>query len=898
MELKRYQQAALDALSRFLTVAPAKGPAAAFAEEVARQEEAARLEGRKVDPRRYVVPFAEMPDIPYVCLRLPTGGGKTLLAAETIRLGAAFVQKAHPVVLWMVTSDAIKRQTVEALKDARHPYRARLEAVTGGRTRIFDIDEFETLRPADIGRFTCVIVATIQSFRVSDTSQRKVYAYQEEFEPHFSGLPGEGMEVVTAEDAAREPLLAGRVGSVKFSFANLMHHHRPLMIVDEAHNAVTGLTRDVQARLRPAAIIEFTATPKGVSNVLFSVTAGALKDEEMIKLPIRVRPHDGWEEAVTGAVATRNMLEEKAKREAEFLRPVALYQAQAKNGHPTAEELRRYLVEEKAIPAAWIKVATGESRELDGVNLRDPDEPTRHVITVQALREGWDCPSAYVLCATQKVASATAVEQLLGRVLRMPYARRRKDAALNMAYAHVAEPSFADVAASLRDRLIDMGFTDEEVRQSLRPATVEEDDQGRLFDPDPVAPKPVLTYEIPDTEAARAALRDLAEAGAEFIRTGTGTLKVGVKGPVSEAVSAVLESHVPEAGRAALRAEIERHAEKVQAALSPAEKGASIEVPFLMVGMDGDLFQADTDLIMERVDWSILTHAAQVTEAELSFRRAENVIEIDIEGEKLVYSQTQTTQAPLAGLVEPDEATIEASLVQWLERQCRAADIPPDEMAAWLARVVSWLVTGRGIPVRTLIDWQYPLAARVRAKISGIRAEVRQQAHQMALFDATAVLGSDPSCVARFDAASYANVPTTPTGAFRLKRHLLGADRVPLLDGDLGGEEFRCAWTLDGLEEVDLWVRNLPKHPASFWLPRVQGRFYPDFVARLTDSRLFVVEYKGEHLVTAQEAREKDMLGRLWARRTGNLFLTVRRMQHGIDPKSQMLNAIRSGGSE
>lgn len=893
MELKRYQQSALNSLSRFLTRSGAKGPAAAFAEEVVRQEEEAQLEGRRLEPRRYETPFADMPGMPYVCLRLPTGGGKTLLAAEAIRLGADFVQKPHPIVLWMVTSDAIKRQTVEALKDVNHPYRQRLDAVTGGRTRVFDIEEFETLRPSDIGRFTCVIVATIQSFRVTDTTQRKVYAYQEEFEPHFSGLPAEGMELVTAADAAREPLLAGREGTVKFSFANLMYHHRPLMIVDEAHNAVTGLSREMQARLRPSAIIEFTATPRGVSNVLFSVTAGALKDEEMIKLPIRVRPHDGWEEAVTGTVATRNMLEEKAKREAEFLRPVALYQAQAKNGHPTVEELRSYLIEEKAIPPAWIKVATGDNRELDGVNLRDPNEPTRHVITVQALREGWDCPSAYVLCATQRVASATAVEQLLGRVLRMPYAKRRRDAALNMAYAHVAEPSFSEVAASLRDKLIDMGFTDEEVRQSLRPASVEEDAQGQLFDPDPVAPKPVMTFEIPDSDEARADLAGLAEAGTEFIRTDTGTLKVGVKGAVTEAVASTIERHTPEEHRPALRAEIDRHEAQVEAALSPAEKGAAIEVPFLMVEMDGDLFQADTDLIMERVEWSILNHPSQITEAEMSFRRAENVIEIDVEGEKLVYSQTQTTQLPLVGLADPNNATLESSLVQWLERQCRAADIPPTDLSAWLARIVANLVTERGIPARTLIDWQYPLATRIRAKIAEIRAGVRQQAHQIALFDDKAVLGADPACVARFDAESYANVPTTPTGAFRLRRHLLGADRVPLLDGDLGGEEFQCAWALDSLEEVELWVRNISKHPASFWLPRVQHRFYPDFIARLTDGRLFVVEYKGEHLATAQDAREKDMLGRLWAKQTGNLFLTSRKMQHGIGVQDQMLNAIR-----
>src|SRR3546814_11871706 len=75
-------------------------------------------------------------------------------------------------------------------------------------------------------------------------------------------------------------------GGVKFSFANLLHIHRPLMVVDEAHNAVTGLSREMQARVNPSAIVEFTATPRFDSNILHSVTAQELKQEEMNKLPI------------------------------------------------------------------------------------------------------------------------------------------------------------------------------------------------------------------------------------------------------------------------------------------------------------------------------------------------------------------------------------------------------------------------------------------------------------------------------------------------------------------------------------------------------------------------------------------------------------------------------------
>ncbi len=890
MQLKEYQKATLATLDAFFARALASGPEAAFAHAVAQQERLSALEGRKLEPRTYR-PLEALPDVPYVCLRLPTGGGKTLLAAETIRLAArSYLRRAHPLTLWFVPSDAIKTQTLEALKDRAHPYRRRLDENFGGHVRVFDIAEFEMLRPQDLARSACVVVSTIQAFRVTNTTGRKVYAHHEELEPHFSAVPTEGMEVVSPEEAAGNDMLTA--GAVKFSFANLLYHQRPLMIVDEAHNAVSGLTRDVQARIRPAAIVEFTATPRDRNNILHSVTARALKDEEMIKLPIRVRPHDDWREAVTGAVATRNMLEEKANRDRDHIRPVVLYQAQAKNGHPTVAELKRYLVEEKLVPEDRIRIATGEQRELDGVNLRDPKEQTRHVITVDALKEGWDCPSAYVLCATQRLQSKSAVEQLLGRVLRMPYAARRKDAALNSAYAHVSEPSFREAAQALTDKLIDMGFTDEEVRESLKPRGIEVDPQGTLFDPDPVRPKPVFQVTVADDEATRTRLYALQDEGVDFVPKEDGTLVVGVRGAVSEEVANTVRDITPAAELPAFEARIADHRANVEADRSLAERGVTIEVPQLLVRMEGETFLAETDAMMERVDWSLDRHAARLSEEELSFHRSHDVVEIDLDGERLVYSRTTQEQTALPGFSTASDADLEASLVQWLERECRAPDIPQSEIMPWIAALITDLLTERGLDVRTLIDWQHQVAARIRWKLGSIREEARRRAYQMALLDDEAAPTHDTRQIIRFDAETYATVPTQPTGAFRFRRHLLGADRAPLIDGDANGEEFQCAWSLDSLDEVEVWTRNVARHPHSFSLPRVGHRFYPDFIARLTDGRLFVVEYKGEHLVGAPEAREKDTIGRIWARTTGNVFLMVRKMAHGIDMTGQLRAAV------
>ena len=213
-------------------------------------------------------------------------------------------------------------------------------------------------------------------------------------------------------------------------------------------------------------------------------------------------------------------------------------------------------------------------------------------------------------------------------------------------------------------------------------------------------------------------------------------------------------------------------------------------------------------------------------------------------------------------------------------------------MPPWIAAVLADLTTNRNVNVRTLIDWQHQIAARIRWKIQAICDAERTRAHQIALFDEGAKPTWSESRLVRFDDTIYQNVPTQTIGAFRFKRHLLGADRAPLIDGDLNAEEFQCALSLDSLDEVEVWVRNVARHRDSFSLPLVGRRFFPDFVAKLRDGKLFVVGYKGEHLIGAPEAREKDAIGRIWARTTGNVFLMVRRVDHGLDMSDQMKNAL------
>ena len=89
---------------------------------------------------------------------------------------------------------------------------------------------------------------------------------------------------------------------------------------------------------------------------------------------------------------------------------------------------------------------------------------------------------------------------------------------------------------------------------------------------------------------------------------------------------------------------------------------------------------------------------------------------------------------------------------------------------------------------------------------------------------------------------------------------------MPAFDGAEDGEEFQCAQVIDSLPSLKHWVRNVARHPRSFWLPTASDKFYPDFVAEMEDGRLLVVEYKGAHIAegkdTDEEARHRRAMGK------------------------------------
>ena len=879
MQLKQYQVDTLSILQRFFEDARVAGPKNAYETITGEPEHAVRL-GRYGGS--YTAPLENLPEVPYVCLRLPTGGGKTILAAHAVQVARdAWIEKDYPPVLWLAPTKTIRLQTAQALKNPLHPYRQALDEKFNGRVRVFDISDFTHIRPQDLRDYCCIVVGTIQTLRVTNTEGRRVYAHNEDMEPHFSMLPKTMPGLEEVDD--------GGGGGFKFSFANLMHLHRPLMIVDEAHNAVTGLTREMQTRLNPCAIVEFTATPRSNSNILYSVTAQELKSEEMIKLPIMLSENDTWQNAVNGAVARRAELAEIARIDADYLRPIVLFQAQSRNQEVNVDALKKHLLDIERVPENSIAVATGEQRELDGIDLFDPQCPIEYVITVEALKEGWDCSFAYIFCSVSRIQSAQNVEQLFGRVLRMPYAKRRQSAALNKAYAYLSEPSFGDAARALVDKLVNMGFEEEEAQDNIQPVIpgfrgVNTGD-GLLSLAE--VQKPTFSHTMPASPGILSALRGISHEGLVARETDGGEVEITVIGGIDASLAQSITATVPESERLGLSNAVESYRTLNRHLLSPAERGQQFSVPRLMSEIQGSLEFADTDLFMEYSDWSLLDHPARLDANEFMIRETARSFEIDIDGRQ-VRHRFLMEQEQLALNIAVEGWTPE-NLAIWLDRQVHQMDIHHAELLRWLTDLILYLTNGRGMHITALTRCKFMLARIIRGKIDRFRTSERRHAYQRYLFEPGARVEVSFDTAFEFRDGMYRD-QRRYRGHWRPNNHFLGPNQIPAFDGLDDGEEVQCAQALDRLSGVKYWVRNVSRHPDSFWLPTATDKFYPDFVALLNDGRYLVVEYKGAHIAEGSDTAEKRTVGELWERQSDGkgMFLIVEMERDGLDMRGQL----------
>ena len=870
LALKRYQQRALESLERFFEGARMGSAADAFA--------ACVDEG--LDER--YKPMPGLTEVPYACLRIPTGGGKTVMGAHIIQsAGRALLEREFPLVMWMVPTTQIKTQTLDAFRDPRHPYRQELDDAFGGKVAVFDVADFTQIRPADVGTKVCVVISTVAALRVNDKEGRKVYEHHEDLEAHFAG---------STPDV--EYLDKGADGKALASFANLLKLHGPLVIMDEAHNATTPLSYTVYERLGPRAVVELTATPDTASsNVLVSVSAFELKAEDMIKFPVVLKEHTGeWQVAVSSAVARRNSLAKVALDEPDYIRPILLIQAENARGVATVEEVKRHLVDTDGVDEKTIAIATGDQREIDRVDLFAKDCPIEVIITKQALKEGWDCSFAYVFCSVAQVRSDKDIQQLLGRVLRMPYAIRRRQEAMNKAYAHVVTDDFGRAAGELTQSLVNIGFNPMEAAAAIRDeaAAPRLPLQGGALAP--VAP-PTTRIEVrkpPDLDNVPA--RDAGRVVFIANATGSGGVLEITDEINPETVEAIVLT-APPSQRGELAAQVERHQLATAAAKAPSERGAAFAVPRLCMVEQGELELLDRGVVSATFAWDLLASPPDLS--GFRFNDETMTFEVDIEGREVTYHQVKDDVATYLPGFAQDRS--ETDLIGWLDHEIHEPSIKQPVLREWLRRAVRGLLDDRGFSLAQLLKGQFILRRKLAEQLLLKKEQAHRDAFQQALFQGgLEVVASDgpdhafayPADMTRYPAHAYYQ------GTYRFKKHYYP---VP---GDLKnvGEEFECARAIDLLEEVEFWVRNLV-HPTQFWMPTSRQRTYPDFLAKLKDGRLFIIEYKGGDRFSSDEEKEKRLVGDLWASCSNGkgLYLMAQKSDNGRNVRDQLLAKMRAG---
>lgn len=443
----------------------------------------------KLPPARVEVPFSPRVDgtgrlVPDVCLKVPTGGGKTLLAAASVsRILDKWLGKRTGFVLWICPNEAIYSQTRKALRDREHPYRHILDQASGGRTRILEKDD--PLNQADVDGNLCVMLLMLQSANRETKESLRLFRDRGSvhgFFPAADDREGHARWLAGVPNLDHYSDVTMHWFVVKDSLGNALRVIRPIVVLDEGHKGYSKLAMDTLYGFNPSFVLELSATPADrpkdkppvYSNWLCDVRGTALDAEHMVKLPINVAVKAGkdWRACVREALDKLNALQADADRLradcARYIRPICLVQVERtgkdqRDGKLVhSDDVFEYLLT-LGLRGDEIAIKSADRDDLKTPERQDLTSPTnavRFIITKAALQEGWDCPFAYVLCSLAAVSSQGALTQLIGRILRQPDTEKTGIAALDECYVLCVHSKTKDVIAAIKNGLEQDGMGD------------------------------------------------------------------------------------------------------------------------------------------------------------------------------------------------------------------------------------------------------------------------------------------------------------------------------------------------------------------------------------------------------------------------------------------------------
>ena len=846
MELKSYQKKVIADLTRYLELLnETKSDAAAF--RLFWQEKSAPTLGRYQNV---------IPGVPNLCFKVPTGGGKTFIACNAVRpIFDALPATKTKAVVWLVPSDAILTQTAKALKDTSHPYRQKIDVDFGGRVEVYTKQELlngQNFNPTAVTEQLSVMVLSYDSFR--GRGKEGLKAYQEN-----SNL-AEFAKVLGKPDSPIEK-------ADETALFQIINQLNPLVIVDESHHARSELSLEMLENFNPCFVLDLTATPKKESNIISYVDAVQLKNEHMVKLPVIVYNRDSQSEVLIDAIDLRNKLEEIAGAEyaktGKYIRPIALFQAQPKGKEDatTFEKLRDKLVD-AGIPAEQIAIRTADVNELKNTDLMSPDCPVRYIITVNALKEGWDCPFAYILASLANKTSQVDVEQILGRILRLPHTSQHTQSALNMSYVLTSSNDFNNTVAHIVKGLNSAGFSDKDYRigESAKPQ-IPEQAAEQITLPDPQGASEPESAEDDFSGLDGKLIGEELERRREQAQTPEIAPKADTMLDAAAEVERAYTDAIQQTGNDPvmdnLPWEVRDKVKSFQVNPQFREDIETLQIPQFFLKVEQSLF---TDGSFELLDKEMLAEGFTLKGKayDIDFAAADDEIrEIDVReqdgGLPKVFKMESAEQRYFKEWFNnlPPESRVRQCKEMMFNQLNKLNMVDAAELKAYIDRIVNDMDKAQ---LAAMEKAPLGYAAKIRDKI-----ETLLEAHYRETFDKW--LETERIVCKPYFRLRPSIHPATYTDIYA--RSLYAAE-----DGDMNKLEQKLIVELTALPNVRWWHRNIARQGFA-----INGfiKHYPDILIMTQSGKLICAETKGEHLKN-DDSREKIALGQAWRTAAGKDF--------------------------
>ena len=805
-----------------------------------------------------------IPNAAHVCVKVPTAGGKTFIAVNALHsIFSAYDSSKPKVVIWLVPWSNLLQQTVNALSNPDHPYRQKLNTLFNHRVEVYqkeDLLQASNFNPTVVKDQLSIFVMSFASLRARKKEDRKVFQENGQLSDFVSQYKNNDHILTDVDDTA---------------LINVLRYLNPVLVVDESHNAESNLSVDMLKNLNPSFILDLTATPKENSNIVSLVPAIELKKENMVKLPVIVYNSHDKTEVINNALHLQRKLENLAKKqEAEglpagqasgkYIRPIVLFQAQpkTKDDNTTFEKLKNQLLG-LGIPENQIKIKTANIDELKGVDLMSKDCEVRYIITINALKEGWDCPFAYILASLADKSSAVDVEQILGRVLRQPYVQRHKNYQLNLSYVLTASAKFNETLQSIVKGLQESGFSEKDYRK-VDKMTEDEKEKNSTT--------PVETFLFPeqteqdeeDIDKNRVTFDPNANDDSDSYQDESTSVISEIE-TLAEEQNRELEEQIKEQEKQPddenIFQEMGTKVKRYKIKDSNKDFIDKIEFPqFFIKVTASDIFGTDEELLNRESllkDFKLSDEDIKIDFDKIS----SDLYKVDLEeAKKNEYRPSFTkiedsmVKDPIAEyiLAKPKENQILEITYQMMQVIGSMYPIPDQEIKAYISRILKSMTTEQ---LRDVLARKWSYTDKIKSKI-------RQLA--------------DTYAEGRFmDLIKSKKISTKASWK-------LGKEIVPGKTGSsIGNSLYEREGSMNNFEErvimeigtssnIVFWHRNLERGK-GFYINGFKANHYPDFIMQTKSGKTILLETKGDHL-DGSDSEAKCRLGNEWERQAGQDF--------------------------